>query len=131
MLAFLLLACQTPGGDQPCTDIAVLSLRVDVVDLDGAPLSGAVVTYAVDGGAPVEATCLDDACTSFATAYETIGTFDVSVTYEADTSDPCCWYTDSATASATIGLTDDGCHPEQQTLTIALDAEQMVCADCG
>ncbi len=131
MLILLLVACQPSGLDQPCSDMAVLSLRVDVVDLDGAPLSGAGVTYAVDGGAPVEATCLDDACTSFSTAYETTGAFDVSVTYEADTSDPCCWYTDSATASATIGLADDGCHPEQQALTVAIDAEQMVCADCG
>lgn len=129
-----LLACDAAEDPVACAEYAALALQVDVTDADGNPLPGATVTFTVDGGETRAATCLDAedpaACTSFATAYEEAGTYDVLVEYSIPTADPCCWYADSKMATVTVEA--DECHVIPEQVTVAIDTSLVACGDdCG
>lgn len=117
-------------GGVACTDIAVASVVVRVVDLAGNPVSGEGVTYAESTWeSPQPAECADEGCTSWIAGYEVGGEVTVWAIYHADTEDPCCWYDSSASQTVTVPYTDDGCHVMTQELTLTLDTTQMSCAD--
>jgi len=135
-----------PGGTEPypidtgavtaCDDIAYASVVVDVVDPNGAPLSGAIVQWTAPGSdeAPQDAQCSNDDCTEFVAGWEVSGSIDVSATLHQDTEDPCCWYDDSTSSSVEVPLTADGCHVVTQYVTLTLDPSLLTCADgddCG
>lgn len=122
-----LVGCDIAGG--ACTDIAIVSVAVEVVDLDGNAIPDVDVTYTVDGGADQRAECIGDGtdCTEFWTAFETEGVFVVTASFEReDPDDPACFFSDSA--STTVTVTGDECHVETQDVLIELDATQLVCA---
>lgn len=117
-------------GGVACTDIAVASVMVHVVDPSGAPLPGATVTYSEPSGeSPMPAECADEACTSWVAGWEVGGDITVTASYNANTSDPCCWYSDSVSQTVAVPYTPDGCHVDTQEITLVLDPTHMVCAD--
>ncbi len=138
-ILFLAAVCAgiSLGGCAPeavaCAEYAALALQVDVTDLDGVPLPGASVSFRVDGGEWQEATsCLDGStdpedCTSFATAWEVPGTYEVLVEYDAPTGDPCCWHTGSATETVTVEA--DECHVIPEQVTVAVSSSEVECTD--
>lgn len=122
------------GVETGCTDIAYSSVVVDVVDPNGAPLSGADVTWTPtgSGATPEAAQCANDDCTEFVAGWEVSGAIDVMATLHEDTEDPCCWVDDTTTSTVEVPLTADGCHVLTQYVTLTLDPSLMTCADdCG
>jgi hypothetical protein len=131
---FALIACDDADVPVACAAYAALALQVDVTDADGNSLPGATVSFTIEDGARQEASCLDAdepaSCTSFATAYEQAGTYDVLVEYTVPTADPCCWHADAKTATVTVGA--DECHVIGEQITVAIDTSIVACADaCG
>ena len=124
----------TSGGGVACTEIAIASVTIDVVDQTGAPLSPTTITYSLDGADAVAAECIDEGCTSFVTDWEVPGEFTIVATWHEDTADPCCWYDDYVTQTVTVGMTEDGCHVVPEAITLTLDTSLLACADgdeCG
>ena len=111
-----------------CTDIAFASVMVHVVDAAGAPLSGANVTYSVDGAPELPAECADDAgCANFVAGWEVAGDFTITASIDVPTEDPYCWYYDTEVSTVTVPSTEDGCHVITQDVTVTLDPVDMVC----
>lgn len=115
-----------------CTKEAVLALQVDVTDADGEPLPGATVTFIVNDGPERAASCLDAEdpleCTSFATAYEEAGIYEVLVEYTLPIGDDgCCWHSDAKTA--TVEVRADECHVLPEQVTVAIDTSVVSCLD--
>ena len=88
MYTLILLAACIFGGPPKdsnlligCTDIAIASVVVNVEDLDGQPVEGAVVTWSVDGGEVQEAVCDIAPCSRFVLGYEQAGVYHVEVSY--------------------------------------------------
>ncbi len=108
-----LAACGTdpigPGG--ACTTEARSSVTVTVVDMAGAIVADAVVTFTVDGGAS-EACELFPGGMTYTCGYERDGQFSITATKGADTK----------TQAVTITNSADGCHVEGQSITIKLGA---------
>jgi hypothetical protein len=134
MIAFhFLLSLLGCASDEPvdCAEYAALALQVDVTDSEGNPLPGATVSFRVDGGDEQQASCLDADdpadCTSFATAYEVAGTYDVLVEYTLPTADGSCWHADARTAAVTVGA--DECHVIPEQVTVAIDTSIVACSD--
>ncbi len=61
------------GGSINCTDIAILSVDLTLLDEDGAPVSGAQVRYSVDGGETQYCESWNDG--SYQCGYEEAGEF--------------------------------------------------------
>jgi hypothetical protein len=134
MYTLILLAACIFGGPPKdsdlligCTDIAMASVVVNVEDLDGQPVEGAVVTWSVDGGEVQEAVCDIAPCSTFVLGYEQAGAYHVEVSYSADTTDPYCWYSAYDTKDVTVEMDFSGCHVEGETITFSLDTTAIVC----
>lgn len=110
-----------------CTDIAVSSVVVSVVDPSGNPTAAQSVTYTVDGGDPQPAECMNEVCSEWVAGYEQEGEFSVTGRYYAELEDTDCWMEDSDTQTVSVPLDEDGCHPVTQFVTLVLDPSAMVC----
>jgi len=97
------------GPDGACTTEARSSVTVKVVDMAGAFVADAVVTFTVDGGASETCELFPDGM-SYTCGYERDGQITVTATKGADTK----------TQSVTVTKTADGCHVEGQSITITL-----------
>ena len=108
-----LTACGTDsiGPDVSCTLEARSSVTVKVVDMAGAVIADAVVTFSVNGGAAETCEAFPDG-TSYVCGLEREGQFSITATKGADTK----------TQAVTVTKTADGCHVEGQTITITLGA---------
>ncbi|MFZ5482227.1 MAG: hypothetical protein ACOZNI_36035 [Myxococcota bacterium] len=134
LLALVLLGCPEPKTDDSgtaCAEYAASSVTVNVTDLAGDPLRPDAVTYTVDGGPPSEAQPVNEEGTQWVAGYEIAGEITVTATLNRDTEDGCCQYDAEASETVTIGMTEDGCHVEGQTIALALDTDNLVCADTG
>ncbi len=104
------LGCGTedPAG---CTMEARSSVTVKVVDGMGAPVTDAMLTFSVDGGAAENCDNLNmDG--SYTCGYERSGAITVTATKGAD----------MKSQTVTIMKTDDGCHVVGQSITLTLGA---------
>ncbi len=130
--ALTLIACD--GGETNCDAMAMASVTIHVVDAAGDPLAPTELFYTLDGGAETQVDCMNDDCSEAVAGWENPGEFHITARYEADVEgDPCCWYSDSASETVTIGQGE--CHVDGQIVTLTLDPDQMICADatdeCG
>ena len=121
-----------------CTADAAASVIVNVVDEEGEPLEGATVLWSVDGGETQEALCAEssgddetseaedgdddggdaDPCSTYITTWEVEGTFEISAELEGYV---------SASTTVDVGLTEDGCHVDTETVDLVL-VEDDACA---
>lgn len=108
---FGLTACGTDPIGQSCTTEARSSVTVKVVDMAGAIVSDAVVTFTVDGGASTACEQFPGG-ESYTCGYELDGEFIITVTKGADTK----------TQSVTVKNEADGCHVDSELITITLGA---------
>ena len=108
-----LTACGTDsiGPDGACTLEARSSVTVKVVDMAGAVIADAVVTFSVNGAAAETCEAFPDG-TSYTCGFEREGQFSITATKGADTK----------TQAVTVTKTADGCHVEGQSITITLGA---------
>ena len=118
LLAFLLLlaaGCAPDAepivleGGTACTEIAVASVTVVVLDEDGAALSGAVVTYTVDGSGELPADQLSG--NEFVAGWEVAGTFAITAAKNGYV---------SAVAEVTVVEDGTGCHVVGQRVEMVL-----------
>ncbi len=127
--AVLILTALSACEPMACDDMAVASVSIQVVDVDGNPLAATSVTYTVDGGAEQQAECLSEPCTEWVAGWEVEGEFEITVLYEeTDPEDELCMWSASAVESVSVGLTEDECHVDGQVLEVTLDPE-YACAD--
>ena len=116
--AALLTGCKGIIGipDDPiaCTDIAVASTTVEVVDDFGDPIHTAEVTYSVDGGQ--ERACEQITGISWVCGWEEAGTFEI----RADAP-----YHEAASVTVEVG--EDECHVIQEQVVVELPP--LICTD--
>lgn len=98
-----------------CTEIAVASVQVKVVDASNTVVMDAQVTFTLDGGPVEEAQCAvppvsGGGCGEWITAYERAGTFVVT----AKSADG------MKTASQTVLVEKDACHVITESITLTL-----------
>ncbi len=121
-------------GEVACTEESYASVLVNIVGVDGLPLSGARVTWQTSDEAPAQdAQCMDELCTSFVAGWEVAGDITITAGISEDTEDPCCWLDDSTESTVTVPMSSDGCHVKTQEVTLMLDPG-LICADgenCG
>lgn len=103
------------GGGIACTTEARSSVTVKVVDAQGMPVTDAVVTYTVDGGASQNAECVNPLggmgnCQEWVAGYEIAGNFVITAT-SAD---------GMKTATQMVTVAKDECHVISQTATLTL-----------
>ncbi len=131
MVPLALVACES--DELACDASAMASVTLSVVDAEGEPVAPTSLTYSIDGGEEREADCMDGDCSTAVAGWEEPGEFLIIASYEAQTEDPCCWYSDYVSATVTVEAGE--CHVDTQALEIVFDTEQMVCADseeeCG
>lgn len=108
-------ACGTAGGGVTCTTEARASVMVSVVDLDGAAITDAVVTYSSDGSAQ-DQDCFDGGSGSFSCGFEESGPITVTASAEG--------FFD---ATQTVVVEADECHVITAALTLEL--EPLACTD--
>lgn len=116
LLPLTLAACDlAPSDSGPiCTDIAIASVSLSVVDESGAAVADAEATFTVDGGS--KQICENTGNGGYACGWEVAGTFEVTVAKEG---------LESVTEAVVVGMTEDGCHVDGQVLDITL--EEKVC----
>ena len=97
------------GNGQVCTTEARASVMVRVVDQAGAPLTGAVVTYTVDGSEPMAAELI--LSNQYVAGWETRGDFVITASL-----------TGFVTAQATATVTEEasGCHVISESVELTL-----------
>ncbi len=93
-----------------CTEIAVVSVTVNVVDPDGGDVDNVAVTYSVDGGTDVICLRLSDERSIFACGYEVAGSMEIAVLA-----------TGYAPFDRTVIVEADACHVIPQTLEAVLE----------
>lgn len=102
------VVAQCSGDPQPSVILAIASEG-------GKPLSGATVSYRVNGGEEQQATCADgsapESCTSFTAGQELTGTFAIKA--ELAEYQP-------AELEVVVGSNPDGCHVATQEVQLAL-----------
>ncbi len=103
------------GGGVACTTEARSSVTVKVVDAQGMPVSDAVVTYTVDGGASQNAECVNPVggmgnCQEWVAGYEVAGDFVITAASADGTK----------MATQMVTVTKDQCHVISQTATLTL-----------
>lgn len=122
-MLLLLLACAEPPA---CTEEAVASVTVNVLDADGAPMPANVVHYYLNydteaGNQPEDAECINTDCSEWVAGWDQAGTFDVSVVaYDGPQNagpGSCSW---TGQGQATVSEAADGCHVEGQSIDIVL-----------
>ena len=124
MVLGLLLACADGGA----------SVRVAIVDSDGAPFAGANVEYRVDRGAYVPADCATgaepDACSAYVAGRGVLGEIQVVATWEGEQTSACCWQHafDSQTVEVVAGAFGA---PVTQRISLVIDEDAELCGDCG
>ncbi len=110
----VLAVCGLMAGCGPeeiaCTEIAVVSVSVSVVDGDGQAVPDAAVTYSVDGGVDVACDRLSDETSTFACGYEVSGSLEIVVIA-----------TGYAPFDRTLVVEADACHVISQTLEAVLE----------
>jgi hypothetical protein len=125
-LSFLVLpilaACETE--EIMCPSIAAASVMVEVIDQNGDPIVPTALTYTIDDGEEIDATC--EGCSEFVLEFGIIGTFDIRATLnEPMEDDPLCWYMDSDNATAVV---EDGeCFVSTEHVTLVLDTSIIAC----
>lgn len=113
--ALTILGCDDDDDDDDvvCTTEARASVMATVIDVSGAPLAGATVTYRVDGGDALEAECfeLPDDCTVFVAGYEVAGDFTIVAAKEGF---------QPAEVFVTVDMDEFGCHVITQEVELTL-----------
>jgi hypothetical protein len=119
-LPILIFGCPATHDDSGsgvgCTEIAMSSVTVNVVDENGATVLGAEVLFSVDGGA--RQTCDAVADGEFVCGWEQAGIIEVTVAKEGY---------ETLVESVEIGRTDDGCHVVGEVLTAVITS--AACTD--
>ncbi|GDX78242.1 hypothetical protein LBMAG42_00530 [Deltaproteobacteria bacterium] len=105
LLAFGLTGCGSQA--EVCDEMAVYSVRVQMVDQNANALQGASVSYSVDGGETGECEAFD--LTSFGCGVEESGTFEIRATHAG--------YED---AVGTVTVTDGPCHVVAHNVTLVM-----------
>ena len=114
LLPLFLTGC--PGPDESaCTDIAMASVVISVVQGDGRPLAGATVTFSLEGDDFEPAICTDgetpESCTAFVTGYETPGNYVVRAQKQGYL---------TAEESVTVHGLPDGCHVDTEEVRLVM-----------
>ena len=124
LMLLLLLACAEPPT--ACSEEAVASVTVRVLDADGVPVTADLVHYYLNydteaGNQPVDAECTSADCSEWVAGWDQQGTFDVSVVaYDGPQNEgpgSCSW---SGHGQATVSEAADGCHVEGQSIDVVL-----------
>ena len=97
------------GGDISCDTSASASVNVVVTDTLAAPLTGASVTWALEGGEPALCEAFG---TQFACGWEVAGTLTITASAPGYLSQ-----------SQDVVVEQGQCHVESQNLTLRLEAE--------
>jgi hypothetical protein len=118
----ILAACET--DDLVCPSIAAASVMVEVIDQNGDPIVPTTLTYTIDDGEEIDATC--EGCSEFVLEFEVTGTFDIRATLnEPVEDDPYCFYLDGDNATAIV---EDGeCFVSTEHVTLVLDTSVIAC----
>jgi len=115
LVALTCVAAAPPGcGGKSCTMEARASVQVKVVDVSGALVETAKVTFSVDGAAESPAECLGStaqSCQQWIAGYEVAGTFRI-VAKSAD---------GKKRAEQTVLVEKDECHVQTQQVTLQLE----------
>jgi hypothetical protein len=114
-LLFLALLAGCPGSEVACDLMAVSSVTVDLVAEDGGDLSGATVTYVVDGADPVPCDAFDG---SFACGYEVAGV--LTIRAEAEGYDA---------IEQDVTVEQDVCHVVTEQLSLTMAVESVDCTE--
>jgi hypothetical protein len=97
-----------------CTEEALSSVGITVVDAQGARVHDAVVTFTVEGGPSRTAECWterdDGGCESYTAGLEEAGTFVITASVAGGPS-----------ASKTVVVQEDECHVIPESITIVLE----------
>ncbi len=113
LVTLVLLGCPVidddTGNANACTEIAVGSVSLTVVDEGGEAVAGATVTYTVDGGEVLA--CDDLAEGQWVCGWEVAGSIQVTVAMDGY---------ETHTETVDIGMTDDGCHVVGEVLDVVL-----------
>lgn len=115
LVAALSTACGGGGEDHNavCTANAVAGVAVSTIDSQGTVLTGATITYTVDGGAQQTVSCAEQSYAPGTEAcligWETPGQYEISVTLAG-----------YQPASASVIVPHDQCHVTTQNLVIEL-----------
>jgi len=114
-VAFIALIAGCSRPETACDLMAVSSVTVDLVAEDGGDLSGATVSYSVDGGAPV---ACDSFGTSWACGYEQAGVLTIRA---------------EAGGYQAIGLdvtvSEGECHVETEQVALTMMVESTDCTE--
>ncbi len=108
-LGLLALSFALVGCDEACTEIAVVSVSLEVRGGDDALLEDADVSFTLDGGPTRQPDYAEDG--RFDLALEEDGRFEVTVTAPEH---------EQVQRTYDVELTDDGCHVEGVTDTVVL-----------
>lgn len=109
----LVAGCGGTGDDTvACTTEVRYSVVVSVVDSGGQAVPGATVSYSVDGGSTLAATCigLPSACSNFLAGQEISGEFAIKAGKAG-------W----RPASATVTVQRDACHVITREVVMTLE----------
>lgn len=111
----ILLGALLLGTACTCKPYFTPAVVITVVDAANAPVRDAVVSYSVDGGAPETASCVPPPHPG-ATTCDTwhAGGSARRIAVAARSADA------RRSASRTVDVESDGCHPEQQRVTLVL-----------
>jgi len=110
----------TPGGTV-CTQIAVPSVILDLVDENNDPIPLASIRFRINNGPWIEGGC-DGNCTGLVLIFERVGAFNIEVAAPGRI---------PAARNLTIQIDAAGCHPVTERRTIVLPADDTVAALAG
>lgn len=108
LLPLILLFAGCPKDGQVCTEIAVGSVTLTVVESDGDPIEGATARWSTDDAS---GDC-DATGATFTCGYEITGAITITASAPG-----------RADASTTVTVEDDGCHPIPEAVELTLEAE--------
>jgi hypothetical protein len=112
LLALVAGGCATANEDSgACTDMAVASVNVDVIDGSGSPVTDALVTWSTGGAA--EEDCESVVAGSWACGWEVAG--DLLITATVKGFDP---------QSETVTVDSDYCHVIPEFVTFTFEPEK-------
>jgi hypothetical protein len=100
-----------------CTDIAMASVMLSVVDEEGRLIRGSSASFAVDGER--QGGC-EGENGEFICGWEQAGEFEITASAEGFI---------ASSRSITIEQTEDGCHVVGQELVIVLEREEVACTE--
>jgi hypothetical protein len=109
----------TAPEPQLCTREARPSVLLSMVDGEGEtarPVTPYGVHYQIDGGQLYSGMCLDESCHQVAVGWEQTGTFSIFAIHQDKLYE----------ASATVGMTEDGCHVDTEDVSIRIDDPEII-----